>query len=112
MKKVIVLIAACIFSLSAMAQDYQSDKSQKPTPSSVKYCAKVKDGKIMVMQNDKDLTVDVKLANGTTIKMDGTIVKSDGTQTMLKNGECADNTGMVMNPKSTDKMNEEKSSPK
>ncbi len=106
-KKIIVLIAACVFSLNIVAQDYQNDKTQKPNQANVTYCAKLKDGKIMVMQNKKDLTIDVKLANGTTIKTDGTVVKSDGTQTILKNGECVDNMGNMINPKSGDKMQKE-----
>ena len=107
-KKIIVLITACMFSLNALAQDYQDDKTQKPNQTNVKYCAKLKDGKIMMMQNKNQLTVDVTLANGTTIKTDGTVIKSDNTQTNLKDGECVDNSGDMINPKSGDKMLKEK----
>jgi hypothetical protein len=102
MKKVIVLITVCIFSLNAMAQDNQ--KMQKQDQRTVKYCAKLKDGKITMMQDKNELTADVNLANGTTIKTDGTVITSDGSQTILRNGECVDNSGNMINPKSGDKM--------
>jgi uncharacterized protein YdeI (BOF family) len=102
MKKIIILITFCIFSLNAMAQD--DSKVQKPNQTNVKYCAKLKDGKIMVVQNKNELTIDVTLANGTTVKTDGTIIKTDGSQIILKNGECIDNSGNLINPKGTDKI--------
>src|SRR5437870_5102162 len=105
MKKLIVLITACIFSLNALAQDYsskQDNKMQNTKQTMVKYCAKLKDGKIMMMQDKKELTVDVTLANGTTIKTDGTVLESDGSQRILKNGDCVDNSGNMINAKGTD----------
>lgn len=106
MKRLIVLITACMFSFTVMAQENQDNKIQKQNEP-VKYCAKLRDGKIIVQQNKKDLVIDVNLANGTTIKMDGTIIKSDGSQLILKNGECADNNGNVINAKATDKTKSE-----
>jgi hypothetical protein len=108
MKKFIVLIAACVFSWGAMAQDNPNTKTPTPNQSTVKYCAKMISGKIIVQQDQKDLIADANLVNGTTIKTDGTIIKSDGTQSMLKNGECVDNNGNLINPK----MKEDKMPPK
>jgi hypothetical protein len=97
MKKIIVLITICIISLNALAQD-QDKKMQNQT--TVKYCAKMKGGKIVIMQNNNDLVIDVTLANGTTVKTDGTILKADGTQINLKKGECIDNSGNIVGAKS------------
>jgi hypothetical protein len=60
------------------------------------YCAKMKEGKLTVMHNDKPLTADATLNNGTTVKMDGTIMKKDGSTVMLKDGECVDLDGKIM----------------
>lgn len=98
MRKLIVLVAACIFSLNAIAQDYQNDKSRSSDKNTVKYCAKMKDGKMMVTKDDVMLTADAKLANGMTIKTDGTIIKEDGKQIALKNGECIDSNGNMKLP--------------
>jgi hypothetical protein len=105
MKNLAVLIAACVLSLNVMAQD-PNTKTQTPDQQPVRYCAKMKDGKIMMQQDKKEMTADVTLSNGTTIKTDGTVLKSDGTQIMLKNGECIDNTGNMVGPKS-DRMKDE-----
>jgi hypothetical protein len=109
MKKLIGLIIVCILTLNAIAQDNESMKMQKPQETSAKYCAMLKDGKIKMMQDTRDLVADVTLSNGVKIKTDGTVIKSDGTQITLKNGECVDNNGTVMNPKSEDKMKKEES---
>ncbi len=112
MKLLIALITFCVFSVSAMAQDDQTkNKTQKPNDTEVTYCAKLRDGKVIVMQNKKELTIDVTLANGTTVKTDGTILKPDGTQINLKKGECADNNGNIMNPKGENKTSTDYSMP-
>jgi len=104
MKKLIVLAAACVWSWGAMAQDYPATKTQTQTTtqSSVKYCATMQSGKVIIQQDQKNLAADVTLANGTTIKTDGTVIKSDGTRSMMKNGDCIDNSGNMINPKTKD----------
>lgn len=107
MKKLIVLVAACIFTINVMAQDTKSSSSQNaPAVKGLKYCAELKDGAITMTQDKNVLTVDVTLANGTTVKTDGTVITKDGTQTILKNGECVDNTGnlIIKDGKKEDKM--------
>jgi hypothetical protein len=89
MKKLTFLIATLI-SIYTFAGDGSN------TEHGSKYCAKMKDGKLVVMHNDKTLTSDATLDNGTTIKTDGTILKKDGSTVMLKAGECANMEGKVM----------------
>ncbi|MGZ4057605.1 MAG: DUF6799 domain-containing protein [Bacteroidia bacterium] len=93
------LIAACTFSLNVMAGDGKTASDEHPN----KYCAKVKEGKTVVMHNGMTMTADATLANGTQVKTDGTIIKKDGTKTMLKAGQCVDLDGKVMDEKSKDK---------
>lgn len=57
------------------------------------YCAVIKGNKLLVMYNGKEITEDVMLSNGTKIRKDGIVVKKDGTQTTLKEGECIDLEG-------------------
>jgi hypothetical protein len=102
MKKIILVIAVTIFACSAKAQDSPDNTMLRNSPV-VKYCAIEKDGKIMMLQNSKELMVDVTLENKTIIKTDGTILKPDGTKQVLKKGECVDNNGTLINPKGNDK---------
>src|SRR6185295_7409417 len=93
-KKIIALIACFIFAFNVMAQDTGSMKQKEH---SEKYCAKVKDGNLMVMQNKAELTIDVTLENGTIVKTDGTVIKKDGSKMVLKDGECLDHNGNLLN---------------
>ena len=105
MKKLIVLITASLLTGNLMAQTYQNDsKMQEQGTSHVKYCAHLMDGKVMIMQDKKDVASDVTLTNGTTIQMDGTVTKKDGTKMYLKNGDCVDNNGKLIDPRDSDKM--------
>ena len=63
----------------------------------------MKDGKIEIMHDGMALTADVKLDNGTWIKMDGSVVKKDGTKKILKEGECVDKEGKITESQSKEK---------
>lgn len=94
MKTIITAITVAFFSLGAFAHD----NNEHPD----KYCIKMKDGKKVVMHEGTALTSEVTLKNGTKIKPDGTVTKSDGTTSMLKEGECMSMEGSVAKEK--DKM--------
>lgn len=96
MKKLIVLIITCIFTSGVFAQDYQNDKMQNQNQNTPAYCAMLKDGKMILMADGKQMNGDVKLNNGTKITPDAVVVKKDGTQTVLKNGECVDKDGNIV----------------
>jgi hypothetical protein len=108
MKKLIVLITVCIFSLNAMAQDAYANADSKPHGD--KYCAKMMNGKMMVMYEGKEITSDVSLANGMQVTANGTLIKNDGSKVTLKNGECIDKDGNIVQRKEKEKMKEEKKS--
>ena len=59
------------------------------------YCAKLRDGKMIVMHQGKELTGDVFLTNGATVKPDGTVITRDGVRTRLNDGDCIDINGNI-----------------
>lgn len=114
MKKLVLVISAACFSLAAAAQADTSDR-QKPgmqdpntgmqSQTSEQYCAKVKDGRIVMVSGQREISNDITLANGTKIKPAGPIVeKKDGTTKTLKEGECVDAQGNIVKSKSDDKL--------
>jgi hypothetical protein len=105
MKKLILIPFLSALSISVFAQ-LDSTKS-RTTP--IQYCAEYRDGMLVVKGDNKEITSDITTANGTVIKPNGNIVKKDGVTTILKEGECIDaqgvlvdlitNTGNVKTPK-------------
>jgi hypothetical protein len=59
------------------------------------YCAKLRDGKLIMMHEGVIMTGDVTLENGTQIKIDGSVIKPDGETIVLKDGECIDKKGIT-----------------
>lgn len=61
------------------------------------FCARMKDGKIEVVHQGKAIVNEVMLANGTKVKPDGAVVTSAGRRKKLKDGECIDKEGNILN---------------
>jgi hypothetical protein len=59
------------------------------------YCAQMRDGKMIVLFDGKEITGDAFLKNGSTIKPDGTVITKDGVRFTLKEGQCIDLNGSV-----------------
>lgn len=108
MKKVIVLITGCIFTIGAIAQQdnkYNQNKNQNPnqgenmqdTVKSNMYCAMLKDGKILLMQDDKPVETEIPLNEGARVTTGGTVIKEDGSIVVLNNGDCIDMNGNISN---------------
>jgi hypothetical protein len=95
MKKIILVIAGFIFAANVMAQD-NNYGTQSEKPKNTSYCAMLKDGKMMLMAEGKQVFNDVRLANGTEIKTDGTVIKADKSEAVLKNGDCIDQDGHII----------------
>ena len=94
MKKLILFIGACVLAISSMAQTSTvkvSDTQSNPT-----YCAMLIDGKTLLTAEGKQVYADVKLANGTIVKTDCTVIKSDKTKLTLNNGDCIDQDGNII----------------
>ncbi|MBL7922377.1 MAG: hypothetical protein JNJ40_18825 [Bacteroidia bacterium] len=90
-----VLLFALIFSLKVVPENRDIFHGQNGD----KYCAKLKDGKIMVVHEGNPITADITLTNGSTIKSDGTVITKDGTSFTLKEGECVDKNGAMPSKK-------------
>jgi hypothetical protein len=91
MKKFIILIAGIFFLNTTVHQ-----AAPNPNLWKYKYCAEMKNGKLTIMNEGKEMTADVTLANGTKIMMDGTVMMKDGTKRSLTDGECVNNDGKVI----------------
>jgi hypothetical protein len=93
-KKITIIIAAALFAINTFA----IGMGEHPE----KYCARMKDGKKVVMHRGEVITSEATLKNGTKIKPDGTVTMSDGSTMTLKDGECIDKDGgMMMEKKKT-----------
>jgi hypothetical protein len=75
------------------ANNYGERQQSKPL-----YCVELKDGIPVVMSDGKPVLNEVTLTNGTKIKTDGTVTKKDGTQYILKEGECVNDSVEVSKP--------------
>lgn len=95
MKKVFCLVAGSIFALNVFAQSAGDDMTTGSSSEmwKDKFCAKMINGKTVVMHNDKELTSDFTASSGVKIKTDGTVIKKDGSTLMLKEGECVNTQG-------------------
>lgn len=76
-----------------------------------RYCAKIKDGKKIVMHNGLRMNKDVTLSNGTRILTDGTIIKLNGARATLTSGECMTKEGIIMQEEIRSEIPKEKGIP-
>jgi hypothetical protein len=81
----VIVILICLLRLTGYV-GYRGDDN---------YCAKLRDGKLVMMHDGEVMTADVTLQNGTQIKTDGSIIKQDGGTIVLKDGECVNKKGRV-----------------
>ncbi len=87
MKTILFVIAAGFLSMNAI--------DDLPNKYSGQYCAELNDGILNVVHDGVILKANAKLANGTTVKTDGTIIASDGSIFMMSIGDCVDHEGYL-----------------
>lgn len=93
--KTAIIAAFMLIGLSVNAQD---DKTPTQANKISTYCLEAK-GEILVLTRDGlQVNNDIKLENGTRVTANGRIIKPDGTERLLKEGECADINGDLMKP--------------
>ena len=109
MKKIALLTAALVFTLSLSAQDKTDKREDKMMDPKMKDCVMMEGGKMTVMKEGKvmDLTSDMTLSNGAVVSADGKIKMKDGTSKMLKDGDRMFMDGKMLKPK-MDRMKKEK----
>jgi hypothetical protein len=62
------------------------------------YCVELKDGITTVTIDGREIFSDLTLKDGTKIKTNGTVIKPDGTETVLEPGRCIDQAGNLTVP--------------
>jgi hypothetical protein len=60
------------------------------------YCAKLKDGRLVVIHDETIMTAEVSLKDGVRIKPDGTVMVKDSVRFVLQDGECVDENGKML----------------
>lgn len=99
MKNLFLSIFAITLSFGVFAQDTTTTKTVEPTmqqgPKKDVYA--LKEGKVWEFKNGQksEVTTNVTLTNGSTLKTDGTVVTSDGQSTTLKEGQYVDVNGKI-----------------
>ena len=95
MKTIFFIIAAGILSLNAI--------DDLPNKFETNYCAEMRDGILTIVHDGTAINSDVTLANGTTIKINGTVILKDGSKISLSEGDCVDAEGILMKDAPKDK---------
>jgi hypothetical protein len=93
MKKLIVIILlTCSYCLCAQGNKKMVESGQDSV-----YCLSVKDGMpVLTSSTGRVVTGEVTLSNGARLNTKGIITKKDGTQIMMKDGDCTNTLGEPM----------------
>lgn len=107
MKKLLVLIAASVFTLGAFAQENKEQTTQDKDKSypkdkmghdKMKEGMWMKEGKMMMMKDGKKVVMDkeMTLSDGSKVMTDGKVMMKDGSTKMMKEGESIGMDGKMM----------------
>ena len=86
-----------VFVLGCVVQLYANSIDRKQQNQSL-YCVELKDGIPVLTSGGRPVLVEVTLENGTKIKTNGTVIRNDGTQFVLREGECVNDSVEVSKP--------------
>jgi hypothetical protein len=82
-------MAFCLMAIRVFPQSpVQNDDSR--------YCAKLKDGIMVVTLNDQVITSDIVLRDSSRITKDAVLIKKNGKRMVLKEEECIDIDGNIL----------------
>ena len=90
MKRIAVLFIALTISLSIHAQS-DTDKAGDD----YNYCVRAGSNGVQLVHRGIVLIKKVVLDNGTTVKIDGTLITKDGKITLLRIGQCINQDGTM-----------------
>lgn len=98
-KNLILTLAIALISTGAFAQTTEPNLPQVPTEQKTqqKDVYLMQEGKMWWVKDTEkiEMAEDVTLQNGTLIKTDGSVIKSDGEKVQLKNGQYIDRQGNI-----------------
>ena len=96
MKTIIAIIAGMFLYGSVIAQEKDAVRPPNPDSESITYCAVLKDGKMIIMSEGKQVYQDIALENGHTIRSNAILVNDEGKETALINGDCVGLDGKII----------------
>ncbi len=96
MKKILILFALAMLALSGIAQKSAREMPTAFNTNEDKYCVTVKDSQSIITLNNKPVTIDIPLADGSILSPNGVLLKKNGTKVTLRNGECIDPKGKIL----------------
>ncbi len=81
MKTLLKTLVVAVISLSFLSTGFAGDK--------MKDCVHMKDGKMMMMKDGKEMAMDKEMTmkNGSKVMTDGTMMMKDGKKMSLKDGD-------------------------
>lgn len=91
----LTITTAILFIISSNA-DAQEIIQDKPWEMG-KFCTVLKNGAMKLEKDGVIATKEITLRDGSKITKEGTVVRQDGSNIILKNGECIDMDGNIEN---------------
>lgn len=102
MKTLLKTLTVALISLAFLNTGFAGDK--------MKDCVHMKDGKMMMMKDGKEITMekDMTMSDGSKVTMDGTHIHKDGKKMKLKEGDMVMMDGSMMSGGTKEKKEGEK----
>lgn len=88
MKK-IIFGTALLFACAANAQQPVMTKEQ------AEYCADLRDGMVVLTEQEQEVEEDILLRDSSVISRGGTLTRKNGAKLTLQRGECVDQDGNI-----------------
>src|SRR4051812_40932351 len=92
-KKITLVIVTGFIAATVLALDLGKQDPVMPD----RYCVELKDGKTIVMQDNKPITAEVTLNDGSKLTPAGIVIKKNAAVITLKTGDCIDKEGSINN---------------
>jgi hypothetical protein len=102
MKTIVKIVAFCL-TVSAYAQQ------PTPTKETAEYCADLKDGVVVLTEQELPVEGDILLLDSSVVSKNGTLIRKNGMKQSLQSGECVNQDGNIhMGPMTPKQEGEEK----
>lgn len=94
-----LLVLGSIFSVYAIS----GDNTNVNNNSSERYCAKMQNGKRVVMYMGGPITGNITLGDGTIIQPGGVVTRRNGISMIMKSGQCISKDGVLCEERFSEK---------